>query len=205
LPGDSTVIMPHRQLASDWARRVLSRDDVIFLDTETTGLDARAEIVDIALIDRDGRVLLDQLVRPRRPIPPGATRVHGIDDALVRDAPAWPEVYPLVAEILRRYRCVVIYNAEFDRNMLSQVCRQDRLDALRADWHCAMQRYAEYVGQRHERYGGYRWHKLDVALAAFDEPVPPNAHRALADAESCRRVVYAMSRLHAPGSSRRAY
>lgn len=56
----------------DWAQAVISNPSVVFLDTETTGLDGNAEIIDIALVDRDGAVLLDTLIRPTRPIPWGA-------------------------------------------------------------------------------------------------------------------------------------
>jgi DNA polymerase III epsilon subunit-like protein len=39
----------------------------VFLDLETTGLDPRTdEIVEIGILDEDGRVLLDTLVRPVR-------------------------------------------------------------------------------------------------------------------------------------------
>ena len=45
------------------------------MDTETTGLDEQSEIVEISLIDSDGTVLLDTLVKPLERIPAGATEV----------------------------------------------------------------------------------------------------------------------------------
>jgi DNA polymerase III subunit epsilon len=187
------VTQSSRQRAARWASQVLGRADAVFLDTETTGLDGDAEIVDIAVLDRDGAVLLDQLVRPRRPIPPSATAIHGIDDSLVRSAPEWAEVYPAVAAILARYPCVVVYNAPFDRRILGQVCDRYRLLRLRAEWHCAMQRYAEFVSEWHPKYANYRWHRLEAALATIGRAEPRDAHRARADAESCRLVVRAMA------------
>src|SRR5690606_37121994 len=38
--------------------------NALILDTETTGLDADAEVVELAVIDCAGAVLLDTLVRP---------------------------------------------------------------------------------------------------------------------------------------------
>jgi DNA polymerase III subunit epsilon len=187
------VTQSSRHRAAHWASQVLGRADAVFLDTETTGLDAAAEIVDIAVLDRDGAVLLAQLVRPRRPIPPSATAIHGIDDSLVRDAPGWADVYPSVKAILARYPCVVVYNAPFDRRILEQVCDRHCLPPLHAEWHCAMQRYAEFAGEWHPKYANYRWHRLEAALAAIGRAAPRDAHRARADAESCRLVVRAMA------------
>ena len=68
MPFRSRSITPASNVVS-WAQGVLADPATIFLDTETTGLDAYAELVDIAVVDAAGRVLLDSLVRPRRPIP----------------------------------------------------------------------------------------------------------------------------------------
>jgi len=56
-------------LAAKWAREVLAnKKDYVILDTETTGLGC-AEIVQIGIIDLDGKILLDSLVKPSIPIP----------------------------------------------------------------------------------------------------------------------------------------
>ncbi|XFB06568.1 exonuclease domain-containing protein [Azotobacter salinestris] len=75
-----------RQEASAAVCRWLA-EDALFLDTETTGLHASAEIVELSLIDSRGQPLLDTLIRPERPIPPALTRIHGIDNAMVADVP----------------------------------------------------------------------------------------------------------------------
>ena len=80
-----------RTSAAARAQQILAGQP-IFLDTETTGLDPRAEIVEIALIDHDGAVLLESLVKPTRPIPQDATRIHRITDGMVADAPTAGEV-----------------------------------------------------------------------------------------------------------------
>ncbi len=64
--------------------------DYIVFDFETTGSDpSRCELVEIAAIRYEGRQEVgrfETLVRPAGPIPPGATSVHGITDAMVADA-----------------------------------------------------------------------------------------------------------------------
>lgn len=173
-----------------WARRIVSRGDAVYLDTETTGIDGRAEIVEIAVVDHGGATLLDTLIRPDDIIPAEVTRIHGIDDTMVADAPRWPDVYPLLAEIIHG-RTVVVYNAEFDFRLVNQMNRRSGYP-LRADaWDCAMKQYAGYASEWHARYGNYRWHKLGVALTHFGHSA--SGHRACADAAACRLVVCGMA------------
>jgi DNA polymerase-3 subunit epsilon len=171
-----------------WARQVMADPATVFLDTETTGLDANAEIIDIAVVDVAGRVLLDTLVRPRRPIPSASSMVHGLYDDDVTAAPGWDIVYERLLPIMDERR-VVIYNAAYDTRILRQCCGALRLAEPQFRGECAMRKYAEFAGMR-ER-SGYRWHKLDAAARRFG--LPPGGHRALADAETCRRVVRGMA------------
>jgi hypothetical protein len=53
-----------------------------------------------------------------------------------------------------------------------------------------MKQYAAFATDWHARYGNYRWHKLDVALARFGHH--KDGHRARPDAEACRLVVRGM-------------
>ena len=73
----------------------LERPFVVF-DLETTGVNPRFDrVVEFAGVKRlpDGsEESLRYLVNPGCPIPPGATAVHGITDADVRDAPVFAEV-----------------------------------------------------------------------------------------------------------------
>lgn len=176
--------------AAAWAAELLRRPDVVFLDTETTGLDGKAEVIEIAVVDVAGRTLLDSLVRPDSPIPDDASRIHGICDAMVADAPRWPDIHRLLLPVIAG-RTIVVYNAEFDLRLVGQMNRRFSLPPPDGAWECAMRRYAEFAAQWHERYGGYRWHKLDVAVSRFGLPV--TGHRARADALACRAVVAGMA------------
>jgi DNA polymerase III subunit epsilon len=176
-----------------WAQEIVSDPRTVFIDTETTGLDETAEIVDIAVVGVNGDVLLDTLVKPRWPIPPGVSRIHGIYDRDVAHAASWSEVYGLALPLLVD-RPVVIFNADYDRKIILQCCAHMQLPLIfgAGNWQCAMKRHAEYVGEP-GRYGrGYRWHKLENAARSFG--IAPGGHRALGDAEACRQVVHAMAR-----------
>jgi DNA polymerase-3 subunit epsilon len=178
-----------RDSAIAWSQAVLGVPDVVFLDTETTGLDEDAEIVEVAVVDREGQVLVNSYVRPTRPIPMGATAIHGIFDHHVATAPQWCEVLPTIAAACHD-RLVIIYNAEYDSRLIHQTCRFNRVDSFRATYRCAMQAYACYSAGVPTR-GRLRFFKLESAARAFSLNIPN--HRALGDALACLGVVRGMA------------
>ncbi|MCW3784239.1 3'-5' exonuclease [Defluviimonas salinarum] len=156
--------------------------DLIYVvfDTETTGLlpEAGDEIVQIAGLRLvNGRRIqgevLDMLVDPGRPIPPGATAVHGISDRMVAGAPG-------IAEALTRFHrfaegaVLIAHNAPFDMTFLKR-------------------REAE-IGQAFDHpildtvllsavvYGQTESHSLDALAARLGITIPEEArHTAIGD------------------------
>src|SRR2546425_418688 len=70
----------------------------VTFDLETTDKDVDAcEVVEVGAVRVVGGEIVDRfhtLVKPYRPITPGATKVHGYTDAAVREAPSFAEVWP---------------------------------------------------------------------------------------------------------------
>ena len=170
----------HRRQAAQWARSLFSRNFYV-LDTETTGLGSDAEIVQIGIVDAEGATVMNQLVKPSQPIPRGATRIHGISDADVADAPAFMRLYIRLSSLLAG-EVVVGYNMDFDWRMLQQNASRYGLPDIRiAKRDCAMKQYAKFHGKRGSGGRGYVWQKLVVA--ARNEGIPPQtSHDALHDA-----------------------
>jgi len=65
--------------------------DLVFLDTETTGLGDNAQAIEIAIVDADGAVIFESYCRPTVPVEPGAQAIHNIGAEKLEDAPSWPE------------------------------------------------------------------------------------------------------------------
>lgn len=169
-------------------------DDFVVLDTETTGLTATAEIVELGLIDSQGQPLIDTFVKPLKPIPAEATAIHGITDEMVADAPTWPEV---LGQLIRATegKLVVIFNAGYDVRLLEQTTALWGIDVpvemASRGFYCAMLEYAAYKGVVNPLRRGYKWWKLGVA--AEMEGVPPGtAHRAVGDCETTLGVIRAV-------------
>ncbi|MEU5959264.1 3'-5' exonuclease [Streptomyces sp. NPDC047525] len=166
-----------------WAREVLADPEgFAVIDTETTGLDSDAKVVEIGATTGSGRVLLDTLVHPGVPIPVEASSVHGIHDQDVHDAPRFGEVLPRLTEALRGRR-VIIYNRSYDTGVLAyELDRHHRvhappLDGIEQPTHekhpaaaawmeaqqwdrCAMEAYAVHVGEWNEYFGDWAWPPL---------------------------------------------
>ena len=165
----------------------------VYLDTETTGLDGRAQVCDIAIIDHNGDVLLDTLIKPTRPIPAAATRVHGISNSDVADAPTFANIAPNLHQLIDN-KLIVIYNAQFDIQMLTQSARAHGIkESPVADWACAMNLYAAYWGAWSNYHQSYTWQKLSDAARQCGIQLPATLHRARADAELTRQIIQFMA------------
>jgi DNA polymerase-3 subunit epsilon len=176
----STPVSPSlRQRAITTARSVIEKRP-IYLDTETTGLNASDEIIEISIVDDDGSVLFESLVKPSQPIPAGASRVNGISDADVQSARTWPVIWPEVRSVLFG-RVIVMYNQEFDMRMMAQSHARYRLPwRERFTTFDLLRLYAEFRGEWDPRRRSYRYFSLDAAGKQCGISLP-NAHRATAD------------------------
>ena len=126
---------------------LLEREDVLILDTETTGL-KNAEVIEVSVINTKGEVLLDTLVRPRTShMNPHARRVHGISLAALEDQPTWPQILPQLVDLTDK-ATVLAWNAPFDARMLEQTSAAWNVTHPKILFACAMQMYARLKGAK---------------------------------------------------------
>lgn len=161
----------------EWARAVLLDTDSVIIDTESTGLEAGDEVIEVAIISITGEVLFNSLVKPQGEM--GATHIHGITAEDVAKAPTWPEVDSEVMGTLSGASRVLAYGARFDRGMIEQTRKRWGLTELPEGlteegdggirWDCVMHAYSAYVGDWSHYWKDYRWQRLG------------GSHRALGD------------------------
>lgn len=181
-----------RHEAITLAKEILQRKPV-YLDTETTGLGPSDEIVEISILDSEGEILTDTLVKPTRSIPRDAHAVHGITDAMVATAPTWQVIWPEIEPHLTQTD-VAIFNADFDMRLMRQShTAHDMAWSLPEDRvFCIMRIYAAFYGEWDFARNAYRWQSLDRARGQLMLPFP-NTHRAKDDALLARSVLHAIA------------
>jgi DNA polymerase III subunit epsilon len=153
-----------RASSIQWAKDILAipADQLLILDTETTGLDNTAEIVQLSIIDGAGDVVINTFVHPTRPIPPEATAIHHITNQDVAVAPKWETVFTLLQKIVEG-KTLVIYNKDYDLRLIKQssIAAGISFPVIGCkDVQCAMQAYSEFVGEWNDYRGSFRWQKL---------------------------------------------
>lgn len=152
------------------ARRMLVAGAAVLLDTETTDLDGAMR--EVAVIDTDGTVLLNTLVRSGVPIAAAAAAVHGITDRDLADAPTTGTVLAELVQVVGD-RQVLAYNAPFDYAVLLRDAHRTGVPvgglAAANRWGCVMRARAAADGRP--------WQALE------------GGHRALGDTQATLQVV----------------
>jgi DNA polymerase-3 subunit epsilon len=159
----------------------------VYMDTETTGLygECGDELLELALVDDAGIVLLESLVKPERHTEwPDAQAIHGITPADVANAPSLESLLPRLFTVIENAGALVIYNADFDLAFLPDSVRQ----VANGKAICAMQAFSLHAGDWNVHRQSYRWYKLMSAAHAAGHKWEGSAHRALADAMATRTV-----------------
>ena len=164
------------------ARQVIELNP-IFLDTETTGIGLYDLVVEVGIVDLDGNVLYNNLINPGRPIPKDSSKVHGITDDMVSDAPSLITAWSEIEDILHD-RAIGMYNAEFDYRLMKQSVEQVGLpwSIQRNQAFCVMNMFAAWYGEWNRRANNFRSQKLEFA-GKFCGIDLPNNHHAIDDAK----------------------
>uniref|UniRef100_UPI00211B5218 3'-5' exonuclease n=1 Tax=Salmonella enterica TaxID=28901 RepID=UPI00211B5218 len=143
--------------------------------------------MEIGLVNVRGDLIYETRLKPTISIDPAAAAVHGISEAMLADAPAWPDIAQQLQHHIGR-RPLVIFNADFDMRILKQTAAayndpSSWLDTLTV--YCAMRLAAGYYGSTN-RYGTI---SLASAVSQADLSWSGRAHSAVADAVMTARVL----------------
>lgn len=152
-----------------------NKDRYLILDTESTGLDYDDKIVEVAIIDFYGNVLLNTYVYTEKEISQGAYLVNGITKEMLIGKPTIEEITPIINDIVKD-KIILIYNKDFDIRLLHQSGYTGDIEA-----ECLMELYMKYICSD-------RWVSLQNALN--DEKIDIiQDHSALGDCKCCSSLI----------------
>lgn len=176
------------------ATNVLEGERVLSFDLETTGISTNNDrIVQIALIgsDKNGEAIhYERIINPRRPIPAGASNVHGIYDSDVRGKGDFSTIVEEVAELITGAVIVGHNVRRFDLQMLEG-------EFFRLGRQMPKPRAIMDTLELVRRLKVARPHNLG-ALCARHGISLENAHTAAADAAASLLLFWRLSVDHAP-------
>jgi len=170
--------------------KYLKNLETIYLDTETTGVTLKDQIIEIAIVDDAGETLLNSLVRGTCPVHKDANKLHGLTLKKVAKSPSLKDLEDAIINIVRGKHAVT-YNLEFDLRFLTP-----RIKSAIQYASCCMRAYAEYRNELTE-YDTYRWFSLNEASVHLNYEWEGTCHRALPDALACRAIWRKIKRLGA--------
>lgn len=151
----------------EWLQYLGSLDYCV-IDTETTGTRRFSQVIEIAILNKQGSVTYTTLLQPTTSIEPIATSVHGITWNDVKDAPQFREVYQdIYAHLIGKV--VLAYNASFDVHSLFRTARAFQVPFPRLQVGCLMYAYSKLRGVRCEESAQYR--RFALAKACDDEGI----------------------------------
>lgn len=153
-----------------------NKENYVLLDTETTGLDQNLdEIIEIAIVDMDGKALLNTKTYTNVEISSGAAAVHGIDKEELVGKPTIKELSPTIEELIKD-KTVLIFNANFDIGMLRNSGYKIPIDSL-----CLMELYKDYCNSD-------RWIGLQKAMESEGINIIQD-HSAYGDCLCCLELI----------------
>lgn len=167
-------------------------NDVVFLDTETTGLNSDIdEILQISIVNNNGDILLDSYIRPERNAEwKAAEEINHISYDMVKDAPLASDIAPRIFEIIANAKVVIAYNISFDWDFILRILKNNgyNVDEQVPELKCCMKKFAEVYGEWSEERQCYRCQKLSKAADYYHIEWQGTAHGSLADTLMCREV-----------------
>ena len=170
----------------------------LFLDTETTGLDASQghKIIEIGVVEYRERQPTGReyhtYLNPEREIDPGSYQVHGLDRDFLADHPKFAEIIESLLDFVRDSQ-VIMHNAPFDLGFLNKEIERTNLGRTQPlpSFHQVCQ-VKDSLQIARDKYGGKN--SLDILCDRLGiDHTARTLHGALMDAHLLGRVYVAMT------------
>jgi hypothetical protein len=178
--------LPNREQVH-WAQAIAALPNLAFMEIDTTGLSADDELTRFTLIDREGTLITDVLIRPTTcPLSPEASAASGISVQQLEQGVPLADAWKSIQEALCG-RYILSFNQEWDVAQLLRAATRSHLEPVLVLGDCLQRRATRY-------YNGEYSLKLEELCARAGAPLPAKPHQTSIDrARGQRAVLLAMT------------
>ena len=165
----------------------MDRKRVLFFDLELTGVYDHDEIISISIVNGEGTVIMDTLVKPAHKKKwKNTEKIHGITPEMVADAPLLDDLIPEIKEIFEDADNLIAYGVSTDYSHIKYIYETDReREWLHKKTRCCANEFVRYA---HEHLPDLAHASLTDAMAALDVAWDGVAHTSIADTIGCMKV-----------------
>lgn len=105
----------------------LVSEKTVFLDTETTGINA-PEVIELGIVDAYGKEIFHSFFKPSKVIEEGASAVNNITNKMLEYAPTFNQEWMRIQEILMSADKIYAYNSAFDVRAIENTLTQQQIN-----------------------------------------------------------------------------
>lgn len=170
-----------------WAHAVQAFPNLVFLEIDTDGLYSDADILRLVLLDHQGEILYDQLVKPKHPISAQLSSITGITSQMLEYAPSLSEIWTEFSVVIAG-KYVLSFNLAFDAGKLIECATRYHLAPLTVIGDCLMIQAGKYYDSES------RYLKLASLCSRIGHSLPEQPLQTAHDrAQGQRHVLEAMA------------
>ena len=164
----------------------MDRKRVLFFDLELTGFYDHDEILSITIMNADGEMVMDTLVRPvKKKKWKNTEKIHGITPDMVTDAPTMEELIPSLRRIFDEAENIIAYGVSTDYSHIKYIYSSSEQEAFHKKIRCCANEFVRYA---HEHRPDVQHASLTDAMSCFDIQWDGIAHTSTADTIACMKV-----------------
>ena len=169
----------------------MDKKKVLFFDLELTGFYDRDEILSITIVDAEGTLIMDTLVKPTHTKKWKRTeKIHGITPEMVEESPTLDELIPSIKEIFAGAKNIIAYGVSTDYSHIKTIYpTEEEREALHEKIRCCANEYVRYI---HEHRPDLKNASLIDAMECFGIEWEGTPHTSLADTIACKDVWLAL-------------
>lgn len=125
-----SLSVPDGLILSEYS--LLDIDNFVVIDTETTGMTADDEIIELAVVDMDGTVLYDSTFCPVTEVNRYASAVNHLTNGCLCDSPMFTDEWSRIKTLIGN-RKILAHNAKFDQRIIKQTLEKYNMDSSVVD------------------------------------------------------------------------